>query len=141
MAGTFTAAGPTLPALSVTDTAGAALTAVLPATGTVRKTPGRPVIRDGDIENGIIFHEYGHGLSNRLTGGPGINCLSGAEQMGEGWSDYVAITSFLDPDLDDPNLPRGMGPYALFQPDRHGNGIRPRGAPRPVPRPRKERHE
>jgi hypothetical protein len=46
--------------------------------------------------------------------------------MGEGWSDYVAITSFLDPDLDDPDQPRGMGPYALFQDDRHGNGIRPR---------------
>ncbi len=32
----------------------------------------------------------------------------------------------LDPALDDPDGPRGMGPYALFQNDRHGNGIRPR---------------
>ena len=26
--------------------------------------------RDGDLDNGIIIHEYGHGVSNRLTGGP-----------------------------------------------------------------------
>jgi hypothetical protein len=39
--------------------------------------------RDGDLESGIIFHEYGHGLSLRLTGGPGVNCLAGVEQMGE----------------------------------------------------------
>ena len=119
-------ASPAIPAVSVSTANGDAIRAALPATGTVRKNPNHSGIRDGDFENGIIFHEYGHGLSNRLTGGPGINCLSGAEQMGEGWSDYVAITSFLDPDLDDPNQPRGMGPYALFQADRHGNGIRPR---------------
>ena len=92
----------------------------------MRKHPNHPGIRDGDLENGIIFHEYGHGLSNRLTGGPAVNCLSGNEQAGEGWSDFVAIAAMLDTALDDPNLPRGMGPYALFQADRHGNGIRPR---------------
>ena len=32
----------------------------------------------------------------------------------------------MDPTLDDPDVPRGMGPYALFQTDRHGAGIRPR---------------
>jgi len=119
-------ASPTIPALSVSTANGDAIRAAVGANATVRKNPAHPGIRDGDFENGIIFHEYGHGLSNRLTGGPGISCLGGAEQMGEGWSDYVAITSFLDPDLDDPNQPRGMGPYALFQADRHGNGIRPR---------------
>jgi hypothetical protein len=119
-------ASPTIPAVSVSTANGDAIRAAVGANATVRKNPAHPGIRDGDFENGIIFHEYGHGLSNRLTGGPGISCLGGAEQMGEGWSDYVAITSFLDPDLDDPNQPRGMGPYALFQADRHGNGIRPR---------------
>ncbi|HSL11486.1 MAG TPA: M36 family metallopeptidase, partial [Actinomycetota bacterium] len=85
-----------------------------------------PGIRDGDFENGIIWHEYGHGLSIRLTGGPNVSCLGGNEQQGEGWSDYVANVAMIDPELDDPQQPRGMGPYALFQPDRHGNGIRPR---------------
>jgi hypothetical protein len=126
LGGSFVAAPETIPTVSTTQADGAAIKAALPASGTVRKTPGRPGIRDGDFENGIIYHEYGHGLSNRLTGGPAVNCLSGNEQAGEGWSDYVAITSLLDPALDDPDEPRGMGPYALFQPDRHGNGIRPR---------------
>jgi hypothetical protein len=25
--------------------------------------------RDGDLDNGVMCHEYGHGISNRLTGG------------------------------------------------------------------------
>ena len=56
----------------------------------------------------------------------GNSCLGGNEQAGEGWSDYIALTMLLDPALDDPDQPRGMGPYALFQADRHGAGIRPR---------------
>ena len=32
---------------------------------------------DGDFDNGIIVHEYGHGISNRLVGGPSnVSCLS-----------------------------------------------------------------
>jgi extracellular elastinolytic metalloproteinase len=129
LSGSMVAAPPGIPAVSVSQEDGTTIKAALPATGTVRKNPAHPGIRDGDFENGIIYHEYGHGLSNRLTGGPGKpqNCLGGNdEQMGEGWSDYVAITTLLDPALDDPDEPRGMGPYALFQNDRHGNGIRPR---------------
>ena len=82
--------------------------------------------RDGDLENGVIVHEYVHGLSNRLTGGPTINCLSGNEQMGEGWSDWYANAVMIDPALDDPDGPRGMGTYVLYQDSRQGNGIRPR---------------
>jgi len=41
---------------------------------------------DGDLDNGIIAHEYGHGISIRLTGGPSdSDCLNNSEQMGEGW--------------------------------------------------------
>ena len=127
LGGSFTEAPPTIPAVSVTQDDGTAIKAALPASGTVRKNPSHPGIRDGDLENGIIIHEYGHGVSNRLTGGlKTMNCLSGNEQAGEGWSDYLAITLLLDPALDDPDGPRGMGPYALFQPNRQGNGIRPR---------------
>ncbi|KAI8585232.1 Fungalysin metallopeptidase-domain-containing protein [Geranomyces variabilis] len=52
--------------------------------------------RDGTMENDIVEHEYGHGISNRLTGGPAnSNCLSSAEAggMGEGWSDYVYVAT------------------------------------------------
>jgi len=42
----------------------------------------------------IVAHEYVHGLSNRLTGGPANpGCLSTTKSggMGEGWSDYVGV--------------------------------------------------
>lgn len=42
------------------------------------------IYADGDFDNGIIAHEYGHGISSRLSG----NCLNSSEQMGEGWSDW-----------------------------------------------------
>jgi hypothetical protein len=118
-----------IPAVSITQAAGNTIKAAL-AGGThavnLHQNPLHPGIRDGDLENGIIAHEYGHGISLRLTGGPGINCLSGDEQMGEGWSDFYGITMLMNPDVDNPEEARGMGPYALFQDDRHGAGIRPR---------------
>jgi len=49
--------------------------------------------RDGDLEQGIVIHEYAHGISNRLTGGPNnVNCLGSGEAggMGEGWGDFFA---------------------------------------------------
>ncbi|GAB4409336.1 MAG: hypothetical protein OHK0039_12930 [Bacteroidia bacterium] len=48
--------------------------------------------RDGSLDNAVIIHEYAHGLSNRLTGGPSsVYCLTNGEQMGEGWSDWLAL--------------------------------------------------
>ena len=42
-------------------------------------------------------HEYGHGISNRLTGGPGtVSCLNNGEQMGEGWVDGFALMMTTD---------------------------------------------
>ncbi|KAE8327254.1 extracellular metallo proteinase mep [Aspergillus sergii] len=49
--------------------------------------------RDGSFEAGIVIHEYTHGLSNRLTGGPANSrCLNALESggMGEGWGDFMA---------------------------------------------------
>ncbi|TRX92378.1 hypothetical protein FHL15_006764 [Xylaria flabelliformis] len=49
--------------------------------------------RDCAFEAGVILHEYTHGLSNRLTGGPAnTNCLQTTEAggMGEGWGDFMA---------------------------------------------------
>ena len=126
LGGMFVNAPETIPTVSVTQANGAAIKAALPAAGSVRKHPAHPGIRDGDFDTGIIFHEYGHGVSNRLTGGPAVNCLSGNEQAGEGWSDYLAIGLLLNPELDDPAGTRGLVPYVLFQEDRSGNGLRPR---------------
>jgi PKD repeat protein len=79
---------------------------------------------DGSFDNGIVVHEYVHGLSNRLTGGGNNSgCLSGDEQMGEGWSDYYAIMLTMDLSVDNPVF-RPMGTFASGDPI-DGNGIRP----------------
>ena len=78
---------------------------------------------DGDFDNGIIAHEYGHGISIRLTGGAGnSSCLNNAEQMGEGWSDWFGLMLTMKPG-DMGSSGKGIGTYALGQPPT-GNGIR-----------------
>ncbi len=84
--------------------------------------------RDGDVDNGIVVHEYTHGISNRLTGGPSTaSCLQNAEHMGEGWSDYISL--MYTHDWANSNLntgfsnPRGIGTYAVGQAPT-GLGIR-----------------
>lgn len=50
--------------------------------------------RDSDMDSFIITHEFGHGLTNRLTGGPAnAGALQQAQSrgMGEGWSDFLAL--------------------------------------------------
>lgn len=70
--------------------------------------------RDGDLEGGIIVHEYAHGISTRLTGGPANSgCLGWGESggMGEGWGDtFATILRLTKADKDDKVL--GMGNYA-----------------------------
>lgn len=76
--------------------------------------------KDGDVDNGIVSHEFAHGISNRLTGGPAqAGCLQNAEQMGEGWSDYFGLmytqnwaNSSLNTGF---STPRGIGTYASGQ--------------------------
>ncbi len=81
-------------------------------------------LRDGDLDNGIIIHEYGHGISTRLTGGPGnASCLDNDEQMGEGWSDFFTLVLNAST-ADTATTARSVGTYALGQPPT-GSGIRP----------------
>ncbi len=83
---------------------------------------GNPQI-DGDLDNGIIAHEYGHGISTRLVGGPNTNGLGGSEQMGEGWSDWFALMLTIKSG-DAGGDARAIGNYALGQ-GSNGGGIRP----------------
>lgn len=79
--------------------------------------------RDGDLDNGIIMHEYGHGISKRLTGGPNnTSCLTNTEQAGEGWSDYFGLWITMRA-ADNGNDKRGIGTYVLGQ-NTDGDGIR-----------------
>jgi len=61
----------------------------------------------------MIIHEYGHGISNRLTGGPSnSNCLGTGQPggMGEGWSDWWAILLLQTPQTK-PSDEFAMGEY------------------------------
>lgn len=79
--------------------------------------------KDGDFDNLVIIHEYGHGVSNRLTGGPSQSgCLGGQEQMGEGWSDYLGVVMTIEPG-DMAADRRAVGTY-LTNAGPTGNGIR-----------------
>ncbi|MEO8734566.1 MAG: M36 family metallopeptidase, partial [Flavobacteriales bacterium] len=79
--------------------------------------------KDGDFDNGVIAHEYGHGVSTRLTGGPAnSDCLWNDEQMGEGWSDWMALLVTMKPG-DHGSDARGIGTYVVEEPTT-GQGIR-----------------
>ena len=74
--------------------------------------------RDGDLDNVVIVHEYGHGISTRLVGGPiNVSSLRNQEQMGEGWSDWFGIMMTIEPG-DQGTDPRPVGNWLL------GRGIR-----------------
>ncbi len=80
--------------------------------------------RDSDLDNLVIAHEYAHGISNRLVGGPmNVNCLRNAEQMGEGWSDWFGLMLTMKAG-DTGMMPRGVATYLLGQPIT-GQGYRP----------------
>lgn len=78
---------------------------------------------DSDFDAGIIAHEYGHGISIRLTGGASnSNCLSNQEQMGEGWSDFFGLVMTHEAGDAGSDI-RGIGTYVTNQ-STTGGGIR-----------------
>jgi len=90
--------------------------------------------RDGDLDNGIIIHEYGHGITNRMTGGPtNVGCLDNREQMGEGWSDWFALVLTAE-ESDTPTTCRYIATYSLGE-EEGGHDCAPIGGPgiRPAP--------
>jgi extracellular elastinolytic metalloproteinase len=81
--------------------------------------------RDGDYDDGVIVHEYGHGISNRQVGGPSmVSCLNNAQQPGEGWSDWFGLVYTAEAGDAGPDQ-RGTGSY-LFN-------LAPNGTIRPQP--------
>ena len=126
MAGVAGVDDPAIPTISISSTtcalirqyAGTSLEVNL----AVPSNPG-PEYLPGDFDNGVITHEYGHGISSRLTGGPfQVGCLGGDEQMGEGWSDFFSLIMTAEPG-DQGADRRGIGTYVERQPVT-GKGIR-----------------
>lgn len=117
----------TIPSVMISQDLGAQLKIDLTNNVTINVTlvdsSGGPKYYDSDFDNGVIIHEYTHGLSNRLTGGPNnSNCLSNGEQGGEGWSDFFAL-AITAKATDNPQIGRGIGTYLIAE-DTTGVGIR-----------------
>ncbi len=100
------------------------------ALGGDANVPPNTQVRDGDLDAGVIAHEYGHGISNRLVGGPSnVDCLrTHDERQGEGWSDYWSYVLTMR-EGDDGATPRGIGNYVTYydefaegEPDQFGSG-------------------
>jgi len=69
---------------------------------------------DGSFDTSIIIHEYCHGLSTRLVGGPDyVDGLTGPQSggMGEGWGDWYGLT-MLAPQNAAPDASYVVGGYA-----------------------------
>ncbi|MBL9182814.1 MAG: M36 family metallopeptidase [Verrucomicrobiaceae bacterium] len=75
-------------------------------------TPADPD-RDSDFDDEIIVHEYGHGVSNRLVGGGVLISALQTAGMGEGWSDFLALSLLSQPG-DDVNGVHAKGGYSTY---------------------------
>jgi Fungalysin metallopeptidase (M36)/IgGFc binding protein/Bacterial Ig domain/K319L-like, PKD domain/Fungalysin/Thermolysin Propeptide Motif/Fibronectin type III domain len=74
---------------------------------------GATPARDGSLDAEIILHEYTHGLSTRLVGGgAGIDAVQTAG-LGEGWSDFYALSLLANP-TNDVNATYPLGGYVAY---------------------------
>jgi hypothetical protein len=95
-----------IPGLSVGFDDGLALEATLPVTVTMHRTTTTE--RDGDLDNAIISHEWGHYFHHRLASCEVKQCSA----MSEGWGDFTALHMMLRA-TDDRTGSFGTGLYAL----------------------------
>ena len=85
-----------IPAVSITKEDGERLKSSLPTSNSILavENPGL-IIRDASFDSGVIVHEYCHGLSTRLTGGPSnqfcVDPRQAKENGSEGWSDFCSL--------------------------------------------------
>ncbi len=87
------------------------------------RPPMGPQYLDGAFDNGIISHEFAHGIGNRLVGGPSqVGCFTNAEQPGEGISDFFSLALTVE-EGDMGTDARGIGNFATGR-NTNGRGIR-----------------
>jgi hypothetical protein len=113
-----------IPSALVGQSDGALLEAHL-ASGVMVTARESSTARDSAFDNSLVAHEYGHGVSARLTGGPSNpNCLSSAQSdgMSEGWSDFWAIALTALP-TETRSDPRSIATWVLNEPPG-GPGLR-----------------
>ena len=83
--------------------------------------------RDGDLDNEVVAHEWGHYLSNRLIANSSGLSAQQSRGMGEGWSDFLALLLVARPeDTAVPSDANFNGTYAAAQYVTSGGGNGPR---------------
>ncbi|NML65731.1 T9SS type A sorting domain-containing protein [Hymenobacter sp. RP-2-7] len=84
-----------IPAIFISGADGFKLRAAIRAGATLNVSAALGPDIDGSFDNGVVSHEFGHGVSTRLTGGPANpGCLPGTtgnQIGGEGWSDFFSL--------------------------------------------------
>ena len=133
--GSIDTAGIRIPSVFVNGADGFKLRAALQSGGSLAvasATPGADF--DGAFDNAVVSHEYGHGVTNRLTGGPAsANCLIQSytsngttlytQVMGEGWSDFIGLWMTTQA-TDKGPTPRFVGSYLSGGTSAAGPGFR-----------------
>lgn len=119
MGGVISAAGSdptiTIPTIGISKEDGDKIKAKLMAGTAVNlRMVGGSARRDGSLDTGIVAHEWGHILSNRLIGdASGLSNIQGYG-MGEGWSDFVAQLTLVRPeDVTAPGGSNWTGAYPV----------------------------
>jgi hypothetical protein len=102
----------TIPAVSISQSDGDVLKALLAQGLAVTIVREAAVNRDGTIDNQIAAHEWAHYLSNRLVGNAnGLNSNQ-SRGLGEGWSDFSSL--LLTAQAGDAALPGNAGFGGLY---------------------------
>jgi extracellular elastinolytic metalloproteinase len=115
-----------IPAIFISGADGFKLRAALRAGSTINVSAALGPDFDGTFDSGVMSHEFGHGVSNRLTGGGSANCLdatTGNQTMGEGWSDFFGLWMTTQPG-DKGSNKRYVATYDNGQPLATGPGFR-----------------
>lgn len=71
--------------------------------------------RDGGLDTEILIHELSHGLSNRLVGNAAGLTWRVGQSMGEGWSDFYAMSLLNNTNADSPTANYASGAYATYK--------------------------
>ncbi|MEZ5543856.1 MAG: M36 family metallopeptidase [Lysobacteraceae bacterium] len=73
------------------------------------------VARDGGLDAVIVIHELTHGTSNRLIGNAAGLDWDPGSSMGEGWSDFYALSLLNGTNAHDPDASYAAGAYATYK--------------------------
>ncbi len=76
---------------------------------------GPTVDRDGSLDTEVLIHELTHGLSNRLVGNAAGLVWDPGAGMGEGWSDFYAMSLLNNTNADDPNGMYAQAAYTSYK--------------------------